>query len=309
MAAAYGGLNVYRYSNEQASSGMVLSPQFSYFAEQFTLSAKLDLVWAGIDNKHSEDVTNGTDSGSITQSLKEKGTLSWAFKPHLRYMLDNESSVVVRGSYAKLGINTEHRLKGSFAGSGLSALQLAGYDYADGTQDVAVDQWEAVLGYLKGWDKGKHLVVLGAGVKGENAKVLGSTYQTRTGAATLNDVVPLRKLDAAVNRMEIPVFMGAEISVAPWAKARGMVSRNFFDFSDTKLVDEGYAATGVLASRKTTKLADDTPPAPSWIVAMGFGLDFGSFNWDTAVNMGLLGSATGAAFVNPLYQSSFTYGF
>ncbi len=298
---------VWKYANRQASNGMVLSPQFSYFAEAFTLDAKLDLVWAGVDNSHSEDLLSAQGTGSVTQTLKEKGTMSWQLKPRLRYMLSDHSSLVLKGYFNKLGFNTEHRRRGRFSGAGFSAVQLAGYDHVDATQDLSLDQWEAFAGYLNTWDRGKHSVVIGAGAKAETAKVVAKGFQVRTGAASYDDLVAARTVEATVTKLEVPVVMGAELGLTNWAKARGMISRNFYSRDEDVRSDSTYAATGALSSVKKTRTADDSNPA--WVVATGFGLNFGSFSWDTALNTGVLGSATGAAFVNPIYQSSFTYGF
>ena len=307
LASLYPGLLVSKYSNEQASNGLLLSPQFSYFAEHFSLDAKFDLAWAGVDSKHSENVGNGSDSGIVTQTLKEKGTMNWAIKPRLRYMLGNDGSLVVRGEYGKQGFSTEHRVQGSFSnGGGLSGLQASGYDFADGSQDLGLTQWEAVAGLVKSWDKGKNLVVIGAKVEGATDTALNSSYQVNNAPSTYNDIVLKEKVDTTVNKLAVPVFMGAELGLAPWAKARGMVSRNFYTADDSSVTDETYASTGALSGRQVRKASDNI--GADWQLAMGFGLNFGSFAWDTALNTGFLSSDNGA-MVNPLYQSSFTYGF
>lgn len=303
----YSAQNVWKYQNRQAANGLVLSPQFSYFGESFNLDTKLDLVWAGVDNSHSESLISADGTGELSQTLKEKGTLSWQLKPRLRYMLDDASSLVLKGYYNKVGINTEHRRKGSFAGAGFSALQLQGFDHRDASQDVAVDQWEAFLGWLKTWDRGRHSVVLGAGAKGEQARVLAQAWQIRGAPASFDDLVLAQAVHATVNKLEVPVVMGAELGLTTWAKARGMVSRNWYSLDETVLKTDSFNSSGVLTGRSQTRSADDQNPA--WTVAMGFGLNFGAFSWDTALNTGFTGSPTGAAMVNPLYQSSFTYGF
>lgn len=307
-AAYFPSLGVWKYSNKQAANGMVVSPQFSYFSERFTLSTKLDLVWAGVDNSHVEELLGaGTQAGTVTQTLKEKGTLSWAVKPHLRYMLSEDSSVVLHGGYSKLGINSDHRIQGSFSGSFGSAKQLAGYDFVDASQSVEAVPWDAILGYLKTWDHGRHSLVLGAGAKGETDTVLDQLYRPKAAGTDYNDIARSRRVDATVNKLEVPVFMGAELGLKPWAKVRGMISRNFYSTDETITVDQSYDDAGAVTARSRSRVADDSNPA--WNVAMGFGLEFGAFSWDTALNSGVLGSAKGAAFVNPLYQSSFTYGF
>lgn len=303
----YNPQNVWKYSNRQASNGLVLSPQFSFFGESFNVDAKLDLVWAGIDNSHSESLVSADGTGELSQTLKEKGTLSWQLKPRLRYMLDQSSSLMLKGYYNQVGINTEHRRKGSFSGSGFSAIQLQGFDHRDASQDVAVDQWEAFLGWLNTWDRGRSSVVLGAGAKGEQARVLAQTWQIRTAPATYDDLVHARVVNATVNKLEVPVVMGAELGVTPWAKVRGMVSRNWYSANETVVESKDYNGVGVIDSSAKSRTADDKNPA--WVVAMGFGLTFGSFSWDTALNTGFTASPTGAAMQNPLYQSSFTYGF
>lgn len=304
----YPSLGVWKYENQQASNGMVVSPTFSYFGQRFTLSTKFDMIWTGVDNSHSEELLgSGSQTGSVTQTLKEKGTLSWAIKPHFRYELDADSSLVLRGSYAKLGINTEHRIQGSFSGSFGSAKQLAGYDYVDGSQALEAVPWEAVVGLLKTWEHGKHSLVLGAGANGETDTVLNQAYQAPSSAASYNDISRVRKVEATVNKLQVPVFMGAELGLKPWAKVRGMISRNFYSTDETISADESYDSAGNVSARSKTRTADDSNPA--WKVAMGFGLNFGSFSWDTALNSGVLGAPTGAAFVNPLYQSSFTFAY
>lgn len=306
--AYYPSLGVWKYENQQASKGILISPQFSYFGSRFTLSAKFDLLWDGVDNSHSEELLgSGTQTGSVTQTLKEKGTLSWAIKPHFRYELNDSSSVVLRGSYSKLGFNSEHRIQGSFSGSFGAAKQLAGYDYVDGSQALEAVPWEAVLGLLKTWEHGRHSLVLGAGAKGETDTVLNQAYQAPASAASYDDISRVRKVDISVTKLAVPIFMGAELGLTPWAKARGMISRNFYSTDETISRDESYDSTGAITARSTTRTADDSNP--DWTVAMGFGLNFGSFSWDTALNSGVLGSAKGAAFVNPLYQSSFTYAY
>lgn len=303
----YSAMDNWDRTDIQSATGLLLAPQFSYFGERFTLSAKADFLWAGVDNEHAEGLVSAAGAGSLSQSLKEKGTLSWSLKPHFRYSLNANDSLVLRGEYSQLGFNTEHRVVGHFAGSGFSSIQAAGFDHADATQDLKAVPWQAVLGYTHGFDRGKSIVVLGAALKGETDTVLDRSYQIRNSPSSYDDLVRLQRVDATVNSLAVPVFMGAEIDLKPWVKVRGMVSRHFYDLVQTDSVTETYDATDALSSRVQSRSSVDS--GKGWDVALGFGLDLGSFNWDTAVNAGFLASPDGAAFSDPIYQSSLTYGY
>jgi hypothetical protein len=137
--------------------------------------------------------------------------------------------------------------------------------------------------------------------------VTAKAYQVAATPASFDDLSLAKTVDATVTKFELPVFMGAELGLTQWCKARGMVSRNFYSQDSSNVVTETFNSSGVSTGKTTSKTADDVNPA--WTVAMGFGFYFGNFSWDTALNSKLLGSANGAAFVNPLYQSSFTYQF
>jgi hypothetical protein len=303
----YGVQDAWKYQQRQASSGLIVGPQFSYFGERLTLDGKLDLIWVGVDNSHSESLVSADGTGSVTQSLKDKPHMSWQLKPRLRWMLNDASSLVLRGSYSDLGFNTEHRRSGSFSGAGFSPLQLGGYDHVDAAQDLSIRQWEAFAGYLRTWDRGRHSVVLGAGVKQEQAQALNQSWQIRSSPSSYNDLVPAQREDRSSIQLQVPVLMGAELGLTPWARARGMLSRNWYSREESQQTRETYAADGTLSGVSKARTLGDEVAA--WTLAMGFGLNFGDFGWDTALNTGLLGSPTGAAFVNPLYQSSFSYRF
>ena len=233
--------------------------------------------------------------------------MGWAVKPHLRWMLNRNDSLVLFGSYASLGLNTDHRLQGSFGGTGLSAMQLAGYDHVDASQELAVRPWQALAGLVHSFDNARSLVVLGVGAEGESGSVLNRSWQIRGTPSSFNDLVPLRRHETRTEKLQVPVLMGAEVALRPWVKARGMVTRNFFRSDRSTVSDEAYSNTGALSSRKKSDSSDSV--GPDWKAVLGFGLDFGAFKWDLAVNSGLLGSASGAAFVNPLYQSSFAFAW
>jgi hypothetical protein len=243
----------------------------------------------------------------VTHSLKDRCTMNFADMALGFHKLKDYFGLVLRGDYGRLGLNTDHRIQGSFSGGGFSAIQAAGFNHVDASQELGVEQWEVIAGYVHGFDHGRSVLVLGAGAQAETDKVLDRTWQIKAAAATYDDLVPLRRYDAQTDRLQVPVVMGAEIGVKPWLKARGMVTRNFFRFDGGSSTDEGYDSAGALTSSLRSTTHDDS--GSDWKAALGFGLDLGSFSWDMAANSGLLGSAKGAAFVNPLYQSSFTYAF
>ncbi len=309
------GLGINKYSNTQASSGMVLSPQFSYTGESILLDTKFDMVWTGIANKHTEDLRDvgGTVSGTLTQTLKDKGTMSWYVKPRLRYALDQSSSIVLRGTYGVLDLSNEHRVTGSFSGAGLSTIQKSGYDHVDFDQALTVTQYDFILGLLKTWDKGKNLVVLGAGLNGQSAKVLDRTFQQSATAVTYNDLVKKSVVDVTASNFAVPVVMGTELSLNSWCKGRAMITRNFFTGASTATKSETFNSSGTLTAKSTTNTGSDL--GAGWVFASGFGLNFGQLSWDIALNTGALSSgtatqvATTEGFINPIYQSSFTYEF
>jgi hypothetical protein len=306
-SAAYNGLNTVKYANTQAGNGLVCSPQFSYLGSSIDLDFKFDMVWAGVNNSHSESLVNGVDSGTITQTLKDQGRMSWYARPKLRYMLDNTSSIVVRVSYGQLDLSTLHHVTGSFSGAGFTPEEQAGYDLTDSDQEMAVTQWDSTLGLLKTWNKGKDLVLWGLVPSGQTVHLVATSYQTRGTATSFNDVVRNNVQDNTYTTWQIPIVMGTELSLSPWCKARSVVQRNLFADSDTKTRSDQYSNADVLVSRGLTSVTSDFNPG--WVFNNGFGLSFGQFSWDTALNLSFLASANNAAFVNPLYQSSFTYEF
>ena len=304
-SAAYNGLNVIKYANTETSNGLVISPQFSYAGDSFSLDFKFDMVWSNIDNKHSEDLINGANSGTVTQSLKDKGRMSWYARPKLRYMLDNSSSLVLRVSYGQLDLSNEHRVKGSFSGAGFSAQELAGYDLMDSSQDLGITQADATLGLLKTWNKGREMVLWGLVPSYQLAHVVSTTYQGKAAATTYSDVVKLSLNDVSETTWQLPLVMGTELGVAPWCKVRGVIQRNLFSSDAVKTAKDGFNSSEVQTSHNTTSTSSDF--ATGWVFNTGWGLSFGQFGWDTAINTTFLGST--AAFSNPLYQSSFTYEF
>ncbi len=86
-----------------------------------------------------------------------------------------------------------------------------------------------------------------------------------------------------------------------------MVQRNLFASSHTNTETDHYINTDVLTSRGLSSISTDFNPG--WVFNNGFGFDFGQFSWDTALNLNFLAAANSTVFVNPLYQSSFTYEF
>ena len=302
----YPVLGVANVGNRQNDNALLLSPQFSYNGESFTLDAKFDMFWPGIDNAHTESLISGSSTGSVTQTLKDKNRMNWAAKPKLRYMFSPNSSLMLRGSYGKLDLSADHRVTGAFSGPAFNAFQAAGYDFTDASQDTGIDVWDAFLGVVNSWGKGKGLVTWGIGVTGQTLKLAGTTFQTAATAASYNDVVKNVVTNLTDNKLTVPVVIGTELSLTPWCKARGSVQRNFFTATSTNTVAENYNNSGVLTSRKTTDVSSDF--LKEWAFNTGFGLNFGQFSWDTALNTTFLASSN-AAFTNPLFQSSFTYEF
>jgi hypothetical protein len=298
--------SVNKYTNAQDENALLFSPQFSYQGESVAMDFKFDMFWPTVDNKHSEDVFNGSDTGSVTQTLKDKGRMNWFAKPKLRYSLNPTSSLVLRGSYGKLDLSTEHRVKGSFSGTFTGNLANS-YDLKDSDNEFGVDLWDAFLGVVKTWDKGKGLVVWGVGANGTTVKTLATSYQTRSGATVYEDTVKAQVNDVTDTKIAVPVLIGSELSLAPWCKVRGSVQRNFFTATSTKTVAENYLADGTLSDRKNSAVSSDF--GKDWAMNTGFGFNFGQFSWDTAMNLGFLASPAATGFINPLYQSSFTYEF
>jgi hypothetical protein len=304
----YPALYVNKYGNTQSSDGLVISPQISFDTDRFSFDAKYDMVWSGIDNKHTEEVSDGlgTRSGTITQTLKDKERLSWYLKPKLRFMLNDRSSLMLRGTLGHLDLSADHRVAGTFSGSAFSAAQLAGYDHIDATADMGIDQWDLFGGWLNTWDGGKNLVVIGVGGNGQTAKVLATQYQQKAGGSSYNDLTAQSVTDVTDTKWAVPLVMGTELTLNKWLKGRGMVSRNLFTLANTKTVVETFNSAGVKQSRKAGEVGSDY--GPGWVLGTGFGMNFGQLSWDIALNTGFL-AANNTVFTNPLYQSSFTYEF
>jgi hypothetical protein len=298
--------SVSKYGNSQNENAMLLSPQFSYQGDSLALDAKFDMFWPTVDNKHTEEVFNGSDRGSVQQALKDKGRMNWFIKPKLRYSLGPNSSLVLRGSYGKLDLSTEHRVQGSFTGTFIGNLANS-YDLKDSDNEFGVDLWDAFFGMVKTWEKGKGLVVWGVGANGTTVKVLATSFQTRSGASAYDDTVRAVVNDVTDIKLAVPVLIGSELSLAPWCKVRGMVQRNFFTATSTKTISDTYLSDGTLGSRKNSSVSSDF--GKDWAMNTGFGFNFGQFSWDTAMNLGFLANAGTVGFINPLYQSSFTYEF
>jgi hypothetical protein len=292
--------------DSQAENAILLSPQFSYTGSKFTLDCKFDMFWPTVNNRHDEDVfQNAVNHGSTTQTLKDRGAMNWQLKPKLRYMLSDDSSVVLRGAYDKLDLSTDHRVSGSFSGSYASLANS--YDFKDASQDFTLDELDGFLGLVKTWERGRDLVTCGVGFTQTTLKALGSSYQIRGGASAYDDTVLASTQEGQDVQWVVPVMLGGEIGLSPWAKARAVVQRNFFSSDDSKTVTKTYDNQGTLSSQRTTEATGDFDKG--WAFNGGFGFSFGSFNWDTALNLGTLSSPNGTGFVNPLYQSSFTYAF
>ncbi len=171
-------MNTTAYTNTQMSNGMVVSPQFSYMGSSIDLDFKFDMIWAGINNTAHRACSNGADTGDITQTLKDQGRMSWYARPKLRYMLDNNSSVVLRVSYGKLDLSTLHHVTGSFSGPGFTPQEQAGYDLNDQDQELGITQWDGTFGLLKTWNKGKDLILWGVVPSGQIVNLLATSYQT-----------------------------------------------------------------------------------------------------------------------------------
>jgi hypothetical protein len=308
-SAAYNALQTYKYGSAQGSTGMVVSPQFSYTGENSTLDFKFDMIWAGINNTHSEDLLdNGTgDKGSIDQSLKDKGRMSWYFRPKYRYMFDNSDSMVLRVSYGQLDLSTTHHVQGSFSGPGLSAQELAGYDLVDSDENLNIQQADATIGYLKTWNKGKNLLLWGFVPSAQILHLNAISYQTRGGATSYNDVVRAGQQDIVDTSWNLPLVLGTEITLAPWCKVRSVVQRSWYAYSGDKSVKDTFDSSDQRTSSIETDTATDS--ITGWVFNTGLGFNVGSLGWDVALNTGALAAAAGANTVNPLFQSSFTYEF
>jgi hypothetical protein len=307
LGGQYALMSTTAYTNTQMSNGMVVSPQFSYMGSSIDLDFKFDMIWAGVNNTHTEDLTDGTDTGSITQTLKDQGRLSWYARPKLRYMLDNNSSVVLRVSYGKLDLSTLHHVTGSFSGALLTPEEAAGYDLTDQDQELGITQWDGTFGLLKTWNKGKDLILWGVVPSGQTVNLLATSYQTSGSGSTYSAVARQTQQTTTATTWQVPIVMGTEISIAPWCKARSVIQRNLFASSLTNTETDHYSNTDVLTSRGLSSVSTDFNPG--WVFNNGFGFDFGQFSWDTALNLNFLAAANSTVFVNPLYQSSFTYEF
>lgn len=309
MASLYGGMQTSKYWNTQGSNALLLSPQFSWAGRSLAVDCKVDMIWNGIDNKHSEEVHDAglTQVGTVTQTLKDHGTLSWQAKPRVRYMLNDSDSLVLRGTYGKLGLGADHHITGSFTGAGLTAAQQAGLDQTDSTSDLGLEVWDGFLGYLKTWDHGKDLLVMGAGANGTNTSLSLRSYQPRAGGVNFNDLTALNSTDSYGSLWAVPFIMGTELTLKPWLRGRASVSRNLFNGGSTATRSDSFAASGALASHSVTTTGSDA--ADAWWAGAGFGFYFGALTWDIALDNSFLASATGAAMANPLLQSSFTYDF
>ena len=304
--AAFSGFNVNKFSNSQDENAILVSPQFSFQGEAVAVDAKFDMFWPTVDNKHTESLVNGANTGTITQTLKDQGAMNWFARPKLRYFFDPSSSLMLRASYGHLQLDTVHRVSGQFSGTYVGNLSDS-YDLVDAQQNFGVDLWDAFVGVVKTWDKGKGLVTWGVGANGTTAKVLGTSYQTRNTATIYNDTVKASVNDITDYKLAVPVVIGSELALTSWCKARGSVQRNFFTATSTKTTTDSYNSDGTLASRKNTSVSSDF--GKDWEMNAGFGLNFGAFSWDTALNTGFLANAGTVGIINPLYQSSFTYEF
>ena len=206
--------------------------------------------------------------------------------------------------------STQHLQKGSFSGSGFAnADELAGFDHVDAEQNYTILSWEAMAGWVQGFDKGKNILIFGAGLNSLSTHTENILYTPRTGGPTIkyNDLVKASRSNLQSDVMVLPVLMGGEVELSHWCKGRGVVSRNFWSSSSDKAVSQSFSSlNGLLQSQLATDSATDLTTA--WTFNTGLGLNFGAFTWDLALNTAFLASP-GGGLVNPASQTTLEWAF
>jgi hypothetical protein len=302
-------LTVTSYANTQNSGGMVLAPSFGYSGKSFSLDAKYHLEWNNINNSHTENVRDGggTMSGTVTQGLKDKGVLSSGPMARLRIPM-GEGSVVLRGLLLNQNLSTQHTQKGVFSGSGfLNPDELAGFDHVDAEENLSIQTWEGILGFVEPFNESKAMLVVGVGANGINSDQEDILYTPRTGGLSIkyNDLVRQTRSDLSSESLDVPFLIGAEAEISRWAKARGVLSRNVWSKTQAQVVNESFnTSNGNMASQAINQTTSENN---NWVFGAGLGLSAGSLSWDMAVNTSFLGSS--GTLANPILQSTLTWGW
>lgn len=308
MASGYSpGMQVSRYANTQDSSGLGIAPSIGFATEKLAADLKYETVSNGLNNVHEEKVADagGTRSGTVTQSLKDKGKGSWLTMGKLRIPF-KAGALVLRGGYFDYDFSTQHSQKGSFSGSGFTAAELAGFDHVDAEENFTVKSWDSMLGWTMNSDNSRGMVVFGLGANASSTRREDIVNSPRAGGTGFNDLVKSARNEYQNDSFAVPMLMGAEVEISKFAKWSGAASHNVISGSKTKSTADTYAATtGALSSR--TILQSESDADGGWKFATGLGFYFGSLTWDIAVNDSFLASSGG--WVNPAYQSTLSWGY
>jgi hypothetical protein len=306
----YQNLSVTSYKNMQVSNSLGTAVSLGIQAERYALDIKGETLMNSLNNSHEEKISDagGTMQGTVTQGLKDKGTLSWLTMGKLRVPFD-DGALVLRGGYFNFDLSTQHTQTGSFSGSAFAnADQLAGFDHVDADEAYSVKKWDAMIGWTQGFDKNRSMVVLGIGMNSQLVRQDDTLYAPKSGGPTVkyNDLSKLSRSETVTESMALPLVMGAEMEIAKFAKCSGSVMRDVIGSSMTKVTTETFdSSNGNLTARTTTQSGSDLNSG--WQFNTGLGLYFGSFSWDFAVNSAFFASSGG--WVNPAYQSTLSWGY
>jgi hypothetical protein len=326
-ASAAGGLSQTAIEDSQSSTGITLKPGFGINNDSFGLNIGMTLGLDSVNNMSKltfADMENNTEVAA-TYTVK-------SLNPVTRFGLDTQFAL--KAETSKLVLN----LKGLYSNTNLRHTYKD--EVSKGTLKVGASNYNGIstdiqemnqgsyamsegLGLVKDVEKTKSTLVFGLTanqtwswesytcwnqIDTTNMKEQpewGSNMGVGPGVKTGNKYVNLKGYNAGYE-FSLPILIGIEQVVTPWAKLRGSMSRSLYSYK-TGLQRKYFVIGG----------GDSTPSAETNnaeyydtglianTISVGAGLTFGNIIWDTELGANSL--CTNGTMQNPVANSSITY--
>jgi len=280
VESAFGsGLTLSASDDLQSSQALDLNAGLGWNSGSYNLNVAGDLGNNRLDNHHREEYAAsagpGLDQGQDTLSVRDTGAWSYDLRGRLAATLHGDT-LVFAASYGRWDLGSRAVSQASFSGTGLDAVQTAGWDVALWDQSLVQQPWKASLGWATKLSP-KIVFLLAGGAQGCRSTTDWVQYQQASGGGP-GVVMPASRTQSQVDSLAVPAVAGVEAETWTWLTVRAVASLNVWQQVQTDQAFRQYDASGALSASSSTQAISNQ--AGTWDCAVGAGLHLGQFTWD-----------------------------
>jgi len=278
------GLTLSATDDLQSSQALDLNAGVGWNSGEYNINVAGDLGSNHLDNHHHESYAAssglGLDQGQDSMSVEDKGAWSYNLRGRAATTIEGHT-LVLTASYGRWDLGTKASSQASFSGSGLNAVQQAGWDVPLWDQSLVLQPWKASLGWATKINP-KTVFLLAGGAEGSRSTTGLLEHQQAAGGGPAQQAMASEQ-QSLTDSLSVPVVAGLEADAWTWLTVRAAATLFAWQQSQTGTTERRYDATGALTSSSSAQSISSQ--MGSWDCVLGLGLHLGQFTWDHSLSI------------------------